>query len=254
MEELQVFKNDEFGEVRTILIEGIPWFVGKDVAEILGYAKPQNAVATHVGKEDKTSTLIQGTGSNYKSKTIIINESGLYSLILSSKLPTAQRFKHWVTSEVLPSIRKHGAYVTSEKLYEIMKKPESIIELLQNLLDEQQKNKVLQKEVDVMKPKADYHDKLISAENLINFRTTSKELGVMPMFFISYLLDKKYIYRDKSDKLHPYARYVKSGLFRQKEYVSNGHVGVQTLVTAKGRSHFLKKKEKGEISQVSFRA
>ncbi|MFI3327000.1 MAG: BRO family protein [Clostridia bacterium] len=252
MEELQVFKNDEFGEVRTLLIEGTPWFLGKNVADILGYKNTQKAIRDHVDNEDKLTERIVLSGQN--REVTLINESGLYSLILSSKLPTAKRFKHWVTSEVLPSIRKHGAYVTSEKLYEIIKKPESIIELLQNLLDEQQKNKVLQKEVDVMKPKADYHDKLISAENLINFRTTSKELGVMPMFFISYLLDKKYIYRDKSDKLHPYARYVKSGLFRQKEYVSNGHVGVQTLVTAKGRSHFLKKKEKGEISQVSFKS
>ncbi len=253
MDEIKVFTNDEFGEVRTLLIEGIPWFVGKDVAEILGYAKPQNAVATHVDKEDKTSALIQGTGSNYKSKTIIINESGLYSLILSSKLPTSKRFKHWVTSEVLPSIRKHGAYVTSEKLYEIMKKPESIIELLQNLLDEQAKNKLLLEEIEKMKPKADYHDQLVAAKNSINLRTTAKELGVMPMFFISYLLNEKYIFRDRADKLHPYAKYIKSGLFREKEFVSNGYVGTQTMVTAKGRELFLQKKRNGKISQVSFK-
>ncbi len=251
MEELQVFKNDEFGEVMSILVEGTPWFAGKDVSEILGFGNYRQAISSNVDDEDKGVHSVDTLGG--KQNLVFINESGLYSLILSSRIPKAKHFKHWVTSEVLPSIRKHGAYVTSEKLYEIMKKPESIIELLQNLLDEQAKNKVLQKEVDVMKPKADYHDKLVATPNLINFRTTSKELGVMPMFFISYLLDKKYIYRDKSDKLHPYARFVKNGLFRQKEYVSNGHVGVQTLVTAKGRSHFLKKKEKGEISQVSFR-
>lgn len=91
-----------------------PYFVGKDVAETLGYAKPENAIANHVDDEDKTSTLIQGSGSNYKSKSIIINESGLYSLILSSKLPNAKKFKHWVTSEVLPAVRQTGAYMTAE--------------------------------------------------------------------------------------------------------------------------------------------
>lgn len=114
--EIEIFKNDEFGEVRTLIIDEEPWFVGKDVATILGYAKPENAIATHVDDEDKTTTLIQGTGSNYKSKAIVINESGLYSLILSSKLPTAKKFKHWVTLEVLPSIRKNGGYVSNSEL------------------------------------------------------------------------------------------------------------------------------------------
>ena len=116
--EVTVFKNlvhPEFGELRTVEIDGEPWFVGKDVAEALGYKKPENAIANHVSDEDKTSTLIQGSGSNYKSKATIINESGLYSLILSSKLPSAKEFKHWVTSEVLPSIRKNGAYIRNQE-------------------------------------------------------------------------------------------------------------------------------------------
>ena len=110
MNDIKIYENAEFGSVRTLEVNGEPYFVGKDVAEILGYAKPENAVSTHVDDEDKTTTLIQGTGSNYKSKAVIINESGLYSLILSSKLPKAKEFKHWVTSEVLPSIRKTGSY------------------------------------------------------------------------------------------------------------------------------------------------
>lgn len=116
--EVTVFKNlvhPEFGELRTVEIDGEPWFVGKDVATALGYKKPENAIANHVSDEDKTSTLIQGSGSNYKSKATIINESGLYSLILSSKLPSAKEFKHWVTSEVLPSIRKNGAYIRNQE-------------------------------------------------------------------------------------------------------------------------------------------
>lgn len=107
---IEIFENSEFGKVHVLDIEGEPQFVGKDVASILGYAKPENAIANHVDDEDKTSTLIQGSGSNYKSKAIIINESGLYSLILSSKLPKAKEFKRWVTNEVLPSIRKTGGY------------------------------------------------------------------------------------------------------------------------------------------------
>lgn len=110
MNELKIFENPEFGKIRTVEVDGEPWFVGKDVAEVLGYAKPENALAAHVDEEDKTTTLIQGDGSNYKSKTTIINESGLYSLVLSSKLPTAKKFKRWVTSAVLPAIRKTGSY------------------------------------------------------------------------------------------------------------------------------------------------
>ena len=110
MNDLKVFNNDEFGSIRTWVVDDEPWFVGKDIATILGYAKPENAIANHVDDEDKTSTLIQGSGSNYKSKAILVNESGLYSLILSSKLPNAKKFKRWVTGEVLPSIRKTGSY------------------------------------------------------------------------------------------------------------------------------------------------
>ena len=110
--ELQIFNNSDFGNIRVVENSGEPWFVGKDIATILGYAKPENAIANHVDGEDKTSTLIQGSGSNYKSKAILINESGLYSLIMSSKLPQAKAFKRWVTSEVLPAIRKTGSYKT----------------------------------------------------------------------------------------------------------------------------------------------
>lgn len=110
MNELQIFNSEEFGEIRTATIDNEPWFVGKDVAEALGYKKPENAIANHVSDEDKTSTLIQGSGSNYKSKATIINESGLYALIFGSKLESAKRFKRWVTSEVLPTIRKTGSY------------------------------------------------------------------------------------------------------------------------------------------------
>ena len=108
MNELQIFNSEEFGEIRTVTIDGEPWFVGKDVAEILGYANPKNAVPKHVSDEDKLSTQIEYAGQ--RRTVTVINESGLYALIFGSKLESAKRFKHWVTSEVLPAIRKTGSY------------------------------------------------------------------------------------------------------------------------------------------------
>ena len=111
---IQIFTSDIFGEIRTCQVNNQIMFVGKDVATALGYSKPENAIATHVDTDDKTTTLIQGTGSNYKSKVVIINESGLYALVLSSKLPQAKAFKRWVTSEVLPQIRQTGGYIPTK--------------------------------------------------------------------------------------------------------------------------------------------
>ena len=112
--EIQIFKNPQFAEIRVMMKDGEPWFVGKDVAEVLGYKSPSVAICENVDSEDKTTFVISESGSKYKSKTTFINESGLYSLILSSKLPQAKEFKRWVTSEVLPQIRKTGAYLTQD--------------------------------------------------------------------------------------------------------------------------------------------
>ena len=112
--EIKIFKNPQFAEIRVMMKDGEPWFVGKDVAEVLGYKSPSVAICENVDSEDKTTFVISESGSKYKSKTTFINESGLYSLILSSKLPQAKEFKRWVTSEVLPSIRKTGAYLTQD--------------------------------------------------------------------------------------------------------------------------------------------
>ena len=132
--EIKIFKNPQFGEIRTIEKDGEPWFVGKDVAELLGYAKPQNAIATHVDDEDKTLAPIQGGCSTGTQNTIIINESGLYSLILSSKLPTAKEFKRWVTSEVLPSIRKTGGYNADATMQSVVQ----TLATMQRVLEAQQ--------------------------------------------------------------------------------------------------------------------
>ena len=169
MNKLQVFNNDEFGSIRTWVVDDEPWFVGKDIATILGYAKPENAIANHVDDEDKTSTLIQGSGSNYKSKAILINESGLYSLILSSKLPSAKKFKRWVTGEVLPSIRKTGSYG----------KPMSQLEIAQysiNLLIEQErKMKALEAQQGEQVKRLDIIDSRLEVLNGVHIEGTGRD-------------------------------------------------------------------------------
>ena len=169
MNEITVFNNDEFGSIRTWVVDDVPWFVGKDIATILGYAKPENAIANHVDDEDKTSTLIQGSGSNYKSKAILINESGLYSLILSSKLPSAKKFKRWVTGEVLPSIRKTGSYG----------KPMSQLEIAQysiNLLIEQErKMKALEAQQGEQVKRLDIIDSRLEVLNGVHIEGTGRD-------------------------------------------------------------------------------
>ena len=128
MEKVQVFKNEEFGSVRAIERNGEPWFIGKDMAEILGYTNTAKAIRDHVDDEDKLTERIVLSGQNREA--FLINESGLYSLILGSKLPSAKRFKHWVTSEVLPAIRQNGVYMTDDKAYDITHNPGSLADLL----------------------------------------------------------------------------------------------------------------------------
>lgn len=141
---IQTFTNSDFGEIRMIMINAIPWFIGKDIAEILGYSNPQKALRDHIDDEDKLTERFVLSGQNRKA--ILINESGLYSLILRSQLPTAQKFKRWVTSEVLPSIRKYGAYMTPETIEKVLYNPEFIINLASQLKAEQEKNEALTKE------------------------------------------------------------------------------------------------------------
>lgn len=246
MGNLQIFKNEELGEVRVVTIEDEPWFVGKDVAEVLGYEKPRNALATHVDEDDALKWGITDSLGR-EQETTVINESGLYSLVLSSKLPTAKTFKRWITGEVLPSIRKHGAYMTPETLEAAILNPDTMIQLCTALKEEQDKRKVLEVanatltvDNQIMKPKADYFDELVDRNLLTNFREAAKQLSVPPKKFVTFLLDHKYIYRDKKGKLQPYQQYVESGLFNIKECVNEktGWGGTQTLITPKGRETF----------------
>lgn len=145
MDELMIFKHPEFGKLRTLEIGGEPWVAGKDVAAALGYSNPRDALAKHVDDEDKNTVAFRdGTSGN--PNQIIINESGLYSLILSSKLPDAKKFKRWVTAEVLPSIRRHGVYMTPASIESVLTDPDTIIRLALNLRAEQERRKALEAE------------------------------------------------------------------------------------------------------------
>ncbi|HFU4115919.1 TPA: BRO family protein [Streptococcus suis] len=242
--ELQIFKNEQFGEVQLVELNNEPWFVGKEIAEILGYQNPSKALKDHVDEEDKLNneTLLSlGQRGGW-----IINESGLYSLILKSKLPQAKQFKRWVTSEVLPAIRKHGGYLTDNKLEEALLNPDTLISLATQLKEEREARKQLQVansqlmvDNQIMQPKAQYFDDLVARNLLTSFRDTAKMLKIKEREFINWLLDKKFLYRDKKGKLVPFAN-KNDGLFEIKETKneSTAWKGTQTLVTPKGRETF----------------
>lgn len=241
-----IFKNPEFGQIRTVVIDSDAWFVGKDVALVLGYADVNKAIAMHVDDEDKK--LNDKTSPSFGQRgATLINESGLYSLILSSKLPNAKKFKRWVTSEVLPSIRKTGGYIPHDEEMsdaEIMAKA---FQISQRTIEEQHRKigaleiekSHLQVENQVMAPKADYFDELVDRNLLTNFRDTAKQLGIAPKKFVTLLLEKKYIFRDQKGKLMPYQDKNK-GLFEVKECFNQKTKwsGVQAMVTPKGRETF----------------
>ena len=197
-------------QVRTVTINEEPYFVGRDIADILGYKKPENAIANHVDDEDKTTTLIQGTGSNYKSKTVVINESGLYSLILGSKLPQAKDFKHWVTSEVLPTIRKHGAYMTPAKIEEVLTDPDTIIQLATQLKQEREGRLIAEQKVNELTPKATYYDKVLADKSLVTITQIAKDYGMSGRAMNRKLHELKVIYKQGQTWLL-YAKYQKTG-------------------------------------------
>lgn len=241
MNDIQIFQNPEFGEIRTIEQDGEPWFVGKDVARALGYGEGKslaNAVADHVAAEDKGVTEMVTPGG--RQKMTIINESGLYSLIFCSKLESAMRFKRWVTSEVLPSIRKTGGYIAGQDQLtpeELMAKALQVAN--KTLAEREARISALTVQNAIMAPKAEYFDELVDRNTLTSFRDTAKELGIKPKAFVEWLLDKEFIFRDKKGKLMP--REGKGdGLFEVKEAKNDKTQwsGVQTLVTPKGRETF----------------
>ena len=242
MNGLQIFTYNG-NEVRTVQKDGEPWWVLKDICEVLGISKYRDTAAR---LEDDEREPIRVDTLGGAQEMLCVNESGLYNVILRSDKPEAKPFRKWVTSEVLPSIRRHGAYMTPETLEAAILNPDLLIRLCTALKDEQDKNKALQAanstlavDNQIMKPKADYFDEIVDRSLLTNFRETAKQLQIKEKEFIRFLLDRKYIYRDKKGKIQPYAD-KNSGLFEVKEFVNEktGFSSTQTVITPKGRETF----------------
>jgi prophage antirepressor-like protein len=244
MNQLQFFNHPMFGELPVMIVDGVEWFGGVEAAKALSFSDPHKAINNHVDEDDSTvHPVIDSLGRKQNKK--FINESGLYSLIFGAAKQgnnpeikeKARRFKRWVTAEVLPTIRKTGGYVSNDELF---------IQTYLPFADEQTKmmfRGVLEtvrrqnEQIAAMKPKADYFDALVDRNLLTSFRDTAKELEVKERFFINWLLDNKFVYRDQKGKLKPYAQYVPD-LFKLKEFTRNGKADVQTLITPKGKETF----------------
>ena len=240
MNQLQVFENKEFGKIRTVEINSEPYFVGKDVADILGYQNGSRDIQRHVDAEDRQNYQ-NGTFESNRGMTVI-NESGLYSLILSSKLPTAKKFKRWVTSEVLPSIRKHGMYATDE----LIANPDIAIAAFQALKEERKQRELLQFEcnkqkqiIGELKPKADYTDIILQSKSLVTITQIAKDYG-MSGSAMNEMLRRYGVQYKQSRQWLLYSKYHNNG-FTHSETVTITHSDgrtdtvMNTKWTQKGR-------------------
>lgn len=244
MNELQIFNNEEFGEIRTITKDGEPWFVGKDITEKLGYQNGSRDIARHVDEDDQIVISIPGDTQN--RNMLVINESGLYSLVISSKLPNAKKFKKWVTSEVLPSIRKNGGYIANQE----QMTPEQIVAnaliVAQNIISQKDR------QIEEMKPKADFFDAVADSKTAISMNEVAKVLNIKGYGrnnLFEFLRNEGILDRFNV----PYQKYVDNGWFRviEQHYQKNGEpiVTTKTLVYQKGIDGIRKKiltKAKGE--------
>ena len=238
---LEIFSNPEFGNIRTIVIGNEPYFVGKDVAEVLGYSKTRNAITAHVDTEDKKDAPIQGDLGGTQKMTII-NESGLYSLIIGSKLPNAKKFKRWVTSEVLPAIRKHGMYATDELLND----PDIAIAAFTALKEERERCKALEttiavqtQQIQELMPKASYYDLVLNCPDLLSTSVIAKDYGRSAKWLNAYLHEHGVQFKQGGIWLL-YQKYAEKGYTSTKTHNVNGDDGQQhskphTYWTQKGR-------------------
>ena len=247
MNELQIFNNPEFGEIRTISENGAVLFCGSDVARALGYTKPSKALTDHC-KGDLTKRYPITDTLGRSQEAIFIPESDLYRLIFRSKLPSAERFTDWVTAEVLPSIRKNGGYIAQQETLspeELMAK--ALMVAQQTIADREARIQAQAAEISaltvdkqIMQPKAEYFDDLVDRNLLTNFTEAAKQIGVKRKALIGFMVDHGYLYRDKKGNLLPYANKKSDGLFDVKQSTNQktGWAGCQTLLTPKGVETF----------------
>ena len=242
MNQMEIFKNPEFGSIRVIEENGKYLFCGVDVANALGYKDSAKALKTHCTADGWAFyPLIDTMGRTQNTR--FISEGNLYRLIVHSKLPSAERFEQWVFDEVLPTIRKHGAYLTKEKVWEVATSPEALMKLCSDLLAEREANVSLRKENAQLEGKAAFYDLFIDLKHSTNLRTTAKELDVPERRFVRFLLEKRFVYRTASGNVLPYANVKNTGLFCVKDYCNHGHTGSYTLVTPKGKIYFAQLRE-----------
>lgn len=237
MNNIQIFKYEN-NDVRTVEMNGEPWFVLKDVCGVLGLSN-HKVTAQRLDRDEVSQTYLTDSIGR-KQETTVINESGLYSVILRSDKPEAKPFRKWVTSEVLPSIRKNGGYISGQEQLspeELMAK--ALLVANKTLAERDARISELTVQNTIMSPKAEYFDELVDRNTLTNFRETAKELGISEKAFIRFLIDKKYIFRNQRGKLMPYADR-SDGLFEVKECYNEktNWSGIQPLVTPKGRETF----------------
>ena len=232
---IEVFKNEQFGEIRTALIENEPWFVAIDVCRALEIGNSSQAIS-RLDADEKMITLISNEGNKRGNPNMtVVNEPGLYTLILSSRKPEAKAFKRWIAHDVIPMIRKTGGYMTDSLLERIQKEPAVIVEFAQALILEKNRVKALECELNTAKPKADYYDAFINPDDCTNIRTTAKELKIPERKFVQFLLREKYLFRSPSGQLLPYNKKSNEGLFIVRDFVTFRYTGSQTYFTPKGK-------------------
>lgn len=237
---LQVFNYNQ-RQVRTVQIDGVTWFVLKDVCDILGIAHVKDTVNRLDLDEVGQTEVIDSLGR--KQIAYIVNESGLYNVILRSDKPEAKPFRKWVTSEVLPSVRTTGVYMTGNAADRILQDPDFIIQLATQVKERNAQLAAANEKIALDAPKVEYFDRAVERGDNLSFRDTAKVLGVSQSTLINFLGINRYIYRDQKGRLRPYSQYEQNGLFTVKEFEreTNGYSSVQTLVTFKGRDYFSKK-------------
>lgn len=230
MNELQEFVNEKFGIIRTVLIDSEPYFVGKDIAVALGYSKPLNALATHVDEDDSLKWgIIDSVGRS--QNTTVINESGLYSLIFGSKLDSAKEFKRWVTSEVLPSIRKHGMYASEDTIEYMLNNPDTMIKVLQELKEERNQRKLLEKENASLLPDAELARAAMKYNGLYTLKEVADLIESGRTELCTLLRIGKVLSKQTGYNL-PLNKYIKQGYFKVK--IKNSYGTPVTVVTANG--------------------
>lgn len=248
MNDLEIFTSEEFGKIRTIMINDNPYFVGKDIAKALRYSDVNHAILDHVYEDDRVNSKTQGQNNPEFGQrgTWLINESGMYSLIFSSKLPSANKFKHWITSEVIPSIRKHGAYMTEQTIEKVLTSPDFIIQLATQLKNEQEARKLAEKTIEEQKPLVEFAKHVTESSDTVDVGEFAKivknekiDIGRNRLF--EWLRANDYLMSNNV----PYQKYVNNNFFKviktTKETAYGTKVFSKTLITGKGQVMLVEK-------------